>query len=137
MSEKTQRLSRRTQAREIDPATRYAPAREMVRRLNEERDDGISELLRAIDVRSAVYCVSELTAPWGFRVEGSSVPKFHLVLEGACLLSLHAGEPLQLECGDLVLLPAGDAHVLQDAPSSAVRHLDRILAEHRTDMTHR
>ena len=49
---------------EIDPATRYPSAREMVRRLNEHRDDGIAELLRAIDVRSAVYCVSDLTAPW-------------------------------------------------------------------------
>src|SRR5215813_9214105 len=60
----------------------------MVRRLNGQLDDGLSELLRGIDVRSAVYCVSELTAPWGFRVEDSSVPKFHLVLEGACVLTL-------------------------------------------------
>jgi len=105
----------------------------MVRRLNEHRDDGISELLRAIDVRSAVYCVSDLTAPWGFRVEGSSVPKFHLVLEGACVLTLDTGEALPLACGDLVLLPAGDGHALQDRPSSAIRHLDRILAEYRTD----
>src|SRR5947207_2206124 len=104
-----------------------------MRRLNDHRDDGLSELLRAIDVRSAVYCVSELTAPWGFRVDGSSVPKFHLVLEGACVLTLDAGESLPLECGDLVLLPAGDGHVLQDRPSSAIRHLDRILAEYRTD----
>ncbi len=104
----------------------------MVRRLNEQRDDGISELLRAIDVRSAVYCVSDLTAPWGFRVEGSSVPKFHLVLEGACVLTLDTGESLPLECGALVLLPAGGGHVMRDRPDSAVRHLDRILAEYRT-----
>jgi AraC-like DNA-binding protein len=32
-----------------------------------------------------------------------------------------------------VLLPSGDAHVLQDRPNSAVGHLDRILAEHRTE----
>src|SRR2546430_16574209 len=110
MSAKTQRLSRRTQAGETNPATRYAPAREMVRRLNEQRDGGISELLRAIDVRSAVYCVSDLTAPWGFRVDGSSVPKFHLVLEGACVLTLGKGEALPLACGGLVLLPAGRGH---------------------------
>ncbi len=105
----------------------------MVRRLNEQRDDGISELLRAIDVRSAVFCVSDLTAPWGFQVEGSSVPKFHLVLEGACVLTLQSGASVPLECGDLVLLPGGDRHVLQDRPTSAVGHLDRILAEYRTD----
>ena len=58
----------------------------LARRLNEQGDDGLSTLLQAIDVRSAVYCVSELTAPWGFRVEGSSVPKFHLILEDGCIL---------------------------------------------------
>ncbi|HET6318080.1 MAG TPA: cupin domain-containing protein [Chloroflexota bacterium] len=55
------------------------------------------------------------------------------MLEGACVLTLHSGESLPLECGDLVLLPAGDEHVLQDRPNSAIRHLDRILAEYRTD----
>jgi AraC-like DNA-binding protein/mannose-6-phosphate isomerase-like protein (cupin superfamily) len=106
----------------------------MVRQLNAQRDgDGLSELLHAVDVRSAVYCVSELTAPWGFRVEASIVPKFHLVLEGACVLTLDNRESLPLECGDLVLLPAGSGHVMRDRPGSAVRHLDRILAEYRPD----
>jgi AraC-like DNA-binding protein len=131
MSEKTQHLSRRTRPREIDTAARY-PRRGMARRLNDPRGDGLSELLRAVDVRSAVYCESVLTAPWGFAVESSDVPKFHLVLEGSCILTLDAGQPLKLACGDLVVLPAGDGHVLQDAPNSSVRHLDRILAEYQT-----
>src|SRR5262249_32355820 len=75
----------------------------------------------------------ELTAPWGFRVEDSSVPKFHLVLEGACVLTLVTGESLPLKRGDLVLLAAGSGHVIRDRPDSAVRHLDRILAEDRAD----
>jgi hypothetical protein len=88
---------------EIASSPRYARRTEgaqMARQLNEQGDDGLSTLLQAIDVRSAVYCVSELSAPWGFRVDGSSVPKFHLVLEGACILTLNADESLALECGD-------------------------------------
>src|SRR5947207_12520726 len=104
-----------------------------MRRLNDHRDDGLSELLRAIDVRSTVYCVSELTAPWGFRVESSTVAKFHVVLEGACILTVAAGESLPLKAGHLALLPDGSERIMRDRPDSAVRYLDRILAEYRRE----
>jgi AraC-like DNA-binding protein len=51
--------------------------------------------------------VSDLLAPWGFEVEDSSVAKFHLVLEGACVLTLDTGEHVPMESGQLVLLPGG------------------------------
>jgi AraC-like DNA-binding protein/mannose-6-phosphate isomerase-like protein (cupin superfamily) len=105
----------------------------VVRRLNSTRDDALSGLLRAVKVHSTVYCVSELGAPWGFRVESSSAAKFHLVLEGSCGLTLETGEHLALSCGDLVVLPAGTGHVVRDKPDSAVRYLDRILAEYPPD----
>ena len=47
------------------------------------RSDAVSEVLRAFAVRSTIFCRSELRAPWAFRVEGESVAKFHLVLEGS------------------------------------------------------
>ncbi|HEY3059684.1 MAG TPA: AraC family transcriptional regulator [Chloroflexota bacterium] len=105
----------------------------MVRRLNGLPDDALTELLRAVKVHSTVYCVSELSAPWGFRVEDSSVAKFHLVLEGSCILSLESGEQLALLCGDMVLLPAGTGHAVRDRLDSKVQWLDRILAEYRAD----
>ncbi len=45
--------------------------------------DAVSEVLRSLAVRSTVFCLSELRAPWAFRVDGEKVPKFHLVLEGS------------------------------------------------------
>jgi len=105
----------------------------IVRRLNATPDDALTELLRAVKVHSTVYCVSELSAPWGFRVEASSAAKFHLVLEGECVLTLESGEQLGLVCGDMVLLPAGTGHTVRDRLESDVRHLDWILAEHRLD----
>src|SRR5438132_133153 len=100
-----------------------------MRRLNGYADDAVSELLRAVKVHSTVYCVSDLSAPWGFQVEDSTAAKFHLVLEGSCLLSLDSGEQESLHCGDMVLLPAGTGHTVRDKLDSEVRHLDRILAE--------
>jgi AraC-like DNA-binding protein len=102
-------------------------------RLNIDCDDGLSVLLREVNVRSVVYCLSDFAAPWGFRVERSPVAKFHVVLHGAASLTLGDGDPVALAPGHLVLLPHGDGHIVQDEPRSPVRHLDRILADHPVD----
>jgi AraC-like DNA-binding protein/mannose-6-phosphate isomerase-like protein (cupin superfamily) len=99
-------------------------------RLNQHPDDAVSELLRAVKVHSTVYCLSDFRAPWGFRVEDSTVAKFHLVLEGSCVLTLDGGERVAVGGGEFVLLPAGAGHTVRDRPGSRVRRLDRILAEH-------
>jgi AraC-like DNA-binding protein len=102
-------------------------------RLNTNRDDGLSVLLRKVNVRSVVYCLSDFTAPWGFEVERSPVAKFHVVLHGAAFLALAGAQPAALAPGDLVLLPHGDGHIVRDQPGSPVRQLDRILADHPVD----
>lgn len=93
-------------------------------------EDGLSGVLREVNVRSAVYCLSDFSAPWGFRVENSPVAKFHVLLRGAAWLSIGSREPVSLRTGDLVLLPHGEGHIIADQPGSAVQHLDAILAEH-------
>ena len=50
--------------------------------------DDLSTLLGRINVRSVVYCLSDLGAPWGFRVDGSATAKFHLVIDGQATLTL-------------------------------------------------
>jgi AraC-like DNA-binding protein len=74
-----------------------------------------------------VFCTSDLRAPWGFRVEPSTVAKFHLVLAGVCCLSLDDGDPIQLGPGDLVLLPRGDAHCLSDGTETPQVSLNELL----------
>ena len=55
--------------------------------------DDLSALLGRINVRSVVYCLSDLGAPWGFRVDGSATAKFHLVLDGQATLTLDDPAP--------------------------------------------
>ncbi len=97
------------------------------------RDDGLSSVLRDVSVRSVVYCLSDFTAPWGFRVEHSPVAKFHVLLHGTALLTVGDAEPVPLTTGDLVLLPHGDGHAVADQPGSPVPQLDTILAGHPVD----
>ena len=90
-------------------------------------------MLDAIQVRSVVYCRSELGAPWGFRVGPSPQAKFHHILGGAAILSVEGAEDLTLKEGELVLLPKGSGHVMRDRASSRVRHLERILKDNPVD----
>ncbi len=100
--------------------------------ISASRGDDLSMLLERINVRSAVYCLSELGSPWGFSVAGSQVAKFHLVLAGSALLTMDDADPdqVKLDAGELVLLPRGSAHVMHDSDGAATPPLDVILAEH-------
>jgi AraC-like DNA-binding protein len=104
-----------------------------VKLLNTAPPDAVTELLSALTVQSSVYCLSELTAPWGFRVDGANAAKFHLVLEGACWLQPDGAGPVRLAAGDLVILPRGEAHVMSDEPGSPAPALEALIAGHPLD----
>jgi AraC-like DNA-binding protein len=101
--------------------------------LNAAPRDTVSELLAALHVRSSVYCISDLGAPWGFQVDGASVAKFHLVLDGACWLQVPGLDPVHLRTGELVILPRGERHAVSDEPDSPVVGLDQMIADHPLD----
>jgi len=101
--------------------------------LNTAGYDPVTELLSGLRVHSSVYCLSDLRAPWGFRVAGADVPKFHLVLDGGCWLRIDGGEPVRLRAGDLAIVPGGERHTMTDAPDSAAIDLDEIIAANPLD----
>jgi AraC-like DNA-binding protein len=126
-------LLRRTLAMFVRPMTLSEDPERQMDLLTPPHADPLDETLAAISVRSSVYCLSELTAPWGFRVDGANVAKFHLVLEGHGWLELSGQEPVRVNAGDLVILPDGHSHVMRDAPGSAVLGLDSLIADHPLD----
>src|SRR5260370_21988079 len=99
--------------------------------LTSPRSDDLGALLERINVRSVVYCLSDLGAPWGFRVDGSATAKFHLVLDGQATLTLDdpGASRVTLAAGGLLLLAHGTGHVMQDRGDSSPRPLDHILAD--------
>jgi AraC family transcriptional activator of mtrCDE len=103
-----------------------------VQLLSARDSDDLSVLPGRINVRSAVYCLSDLGAPWGFSVGASDVAKFHLVLAGSALLTVEdiAADQVKLDAGELVLLPGGSAHVMRDSLGAPAPPLDAILAGH-------
>jgi AraC-like DNA-binding protein len=101
--------------------------------LNDAPRDTVTELLAAVCVRSSIYCLSDLGAPWGFAVDCSAMAKFHLVLDGACWLKLDGHDPVRLGPGELAILPRGERHTISDELGSPVTGLDQLIAEHPLD----
>jgi AraC-like DNA-binding protein len=102
-----------------------------------EAPDPVSEVLRAVRVRSTVYCRSVMGAPWGFGVTAHGNPAFHVVTTGTCWLEVDGGpDQIPLTAGDLVVLPTGQRHWLRDNPATPAIELEELLAaspldEHR------
>ena len=74
--------------------------------------DPLSEvisLLRPAEVRAK--SISGAGA-WGVRYSAYGHPSFCVVTDGACLLQIEGAEPLRLQAGDFVFLPATPAFVL-------------------------
>ncbi|TMD37858.1 MAG: AraC family transcriptional regulator [Chloroflexi bacterium] len=101
-------------------------------RLNRSKpNDGVSEMLRSLRVRTTIFCRSDMRAPWGFGVRAHGRAAFHVLLEGSCALDVEGvEEPIKLAAGDLVVLPRGPGHTLRSDRDAPVEWLDDIL--HRT-----
>ena len=91
--------------------------------------DVLSEVLQQVRLAGAVLFRSTFHGPWCIAarpeaaVVAESLPgasqliSFHVVLGGALWACLGDGEPLQVEAGEVLVLPHGDAYVIGDSPN--------------------
>lgn len=86
--------------------------------------DTLSLILDDIRLHGAVFREMQLAAPWSLRLHTPGLTSFHIVARGTAWL-MRAGEaPLALQSGDIVLLPDGLEHRVQDAPASTAPVMD-------------
>lgn len=90
--------------------------------------DTLSNLLRAVRLRGAMFYHVEGVSPWvaeappGSEIIAAILPgvehlmEFHGVARGTCWAGIVGEEPVRLETGDLVIFPQGDAHVISSSP---------------------
>ncbi len=89
--------------------------------------DTLSNLLRAVRLRGAMFYHIEGVAPWiaeappGAEIIPAILPgvehmmEFHGVARGSCWAGLAGDELIRLDAGDLVIFPQGDAHVISSS----------------------
>lgn len=94
----------------------------------EATEDLLLSVLHAVRLRGAVFYWVDAIAPWvaaapaaaeiaGHMMLGAEqVIQFHVVADGSCWASVPGGGAERVEAGDIVIYPAGDAHVFCSAP---------------------
>jgi len=90
--------------------------------------DTLSDVLRAVRLRGAVFYYIDGSSPWAAEAppaqeiipailpDAEHMIEFHAVAEGSCWAGIVREPPLHLEQGDVILFPQGDPHVVSSAP---------------------
>jgi AraC-like DNA-binding protein len=82
--------------------------------------DVLSDLLKLVTLKGAVFYNAEFSAPWAFRSPHSRamtpytgaghIVVYHLVVSGSAWAQLENGPRVELRAGDIVIFPHGDPH---------------------------
>jgi AraC-like DNA-binding protein len=91
--------------------------------------DALAAVLATAGVRGVIAATLNAAAPWGLGMDRVAGAAFHAVVEGTAWLSLPGRQEIRLLPGDVVLLPAGTAHVLASAPDAGTVPFDRDAAQ--------
>lgn len=79
---------------------------------SQDMNDPLSEVIALLQPRAVFSkCISG-AGPWGVRYSDFGQPSFCAVLEGSGLLAVDGQQPITLEAGDFVLLPATPAFTI-------------------------
>ena len=90
--------------------------------------DALSDVLKAVRLTGAVFFDIRAAEPWvaatppGTAIVGKMFPgaehliSYHVMIGGGCWAGMPDAPPVQLQAGDVIVFPHGDAHMLSSAP---------------------
>jgi AraC-like DNA-binding protein len=84
----------------------------------------VGETLQGLRMSGALYCQSELSAPWGLALP--PLPDcliFHIMVAGQCRIQVEGIDDRVLHEGDLVVVPQGQGHLLSSGPGVSAAKL--------------
>lgn len=92
--------------------------------------DLLSDILDSLSLQGQFYFRTCFNSPWSIGVPNyASAIRFHYADQGECWIRAGDGTPIHMRQGDLVLVPAGAAHVLSDIPERKPVELQRVMAD--------
>lgn len=101
--------------------------------------DALSDVLRVVRLTGGVFLDARFTAPWSitgrvepddlkpFLASSSHVIGFHYVVSGRLLAHLPDSAPIELNAGEIVLLPRNDRHILASASGLPTRKASDVV----------
>ncbi len=90
--------------------------------------DILSDLLRSVRLRGAVFYYVSYSGPWAAQTQPAAeiadavlpgsehVMEFHMIAKGDGWAAITGQSPVRLGKGDIVIFPQGDGHVMSSAP---------------------
>jgi len=107
--------------------------------------DVLSEILKVVKLKGALFYNVEFSFPWCVRAASSRglanhfkagvehVIVYHLLTEGRASIRLDSGQLITLNAGDLVMIPHGDPHIMENGratqPIDDSEQLGEVLAQ--------
>lgn len=95
--------------------------------------DPLSLIIDDMRFDGVVFVSTELSAPWSLRLHTPGLASFHIVTEGQAWLLREGQDAVALQTGDLIVLPAGCEHWVQDRPTPSHSSHDLMPQLHRLD----
>ncbi|HET6348121.1 MAG TPA: AraC family transcriptional regulator [Candidatus Krumholzibacteria bacterium] len=101
--------------------------------------DTLSDLLRAVRLRGAVFFYIKGASPWVAETPPAEefiraimpgvdqLMPFHGLAKGSCWAAIAGEKPVLLEEGDVVLFPHGDPHVMSSTPGLRAQRVSTAL----------
>jgi hypothetical protein len=92
--------------------------------------DVLSEVLKVVRLQGALFYNGEFSAPWSvyaspsrglaryFAAGVEHVIVYHLLTEGRASVRLENGERVVLSAGDIVMIPHGHPHIVENGPAT-------------------
>ncbi|TAK99964.1 MAG: AraC family transcriptional regulator [Aquabacterium sp.] len=80
--------------------------------------DSLSLILDDMHFDGVVFASTHNSTPWAWHLATPGLAAFHMVTNGQAWLIREGEEPLLLQTGDLIVLPAGCMHRIQDKPQT-------------------
>ena len=85
--------------------------------------DVLSDILDLLQLRGSLYFRTAFSPPWSVAVPAlGRAARFHLAVQGRCSVRIGTEREVQLNPGDLIVIPGGSAHVLSDGSGGATGH---------------
>lgn len=103
--------------------------------------DVLSEVLRVIRLQGALFYNGEFSSPWSvyaassrglahyFGIDTEHLIVYHLLTEGRAYVRLDDGGRMALRAGDIVMIPHGEKHVLENGATRQTINDEKHLAD--------
>lgn len=107
---------------------------------SEAQMDVLSEVLKVVRLDAAIFFNAEFSSPWCVYSPPSSTVApvlspgsghliiYHFLTDGAAYIKLDDGTQLDLEAGEIVILPHGDAHTLGHGRTGPSKESSNMIA---------